>query len=49
MGALCEPCPLPQLWRGRWQGTEVAIKVLKVRDWSTRKSRDFSEEYPRLR
>ncbi|XP_064000171.1 integrin-linked protein kinase isoform X1 [Pogoniulus pusillus] len=38
-----------ELWRGRWQGTEVAIKVLKVRDWSTRKSRDFSEEYPRLR
>lgn len=25
------------------------MKVLKVRDWSTRKSRDFNEECPRLR
>ncbi|NXG45561.1 ILK kinase, partial [Psilopogon haemacephalus] len=33
-----------ELWRGRWQGTEVAVKVLKVRDWSTRKSRDFNED-----
>ncbi|NXF88499.1 ILK kinase, partial [Eubucco bourcierii] len=38
-----------ELWKGRWQGTDIAIKVLKVRDWTTRKSRDFNEEYPKLR
>uniref|UniRef100_A0AAY4BHJ8 Scaffold protein ILK n=1 Tax=Denticeps clupeoides TaxID=299321 RepID=A0AAY4BHJ8_9TELE len=38
-----------QLWRGRWQGNEIAVKVLKVRDWTTRKSRDFNEESPKLR
>uniref|UniRef100_A0A8C7U540 Protein kinase domain-containing protein n=1 Tax=Oncorhynchus mykiss TaxID=8022 RepID=A0A8C7U540_ONCMY len=27
-----------ELWQGRWQGNEVVVKVLKVRDWSTRKS-----------
>lgn len=25
------------------------MKLLKVRDWTTRKSRDFNEEYPKLR
>ncbi|XP_064209256.1 integrin-linked protein kinase-like [Anguilla rostrata] len=38
-----------ELWQGRWQGTEIVVKVLKVRDWTTRKSRDFNEEYPKLR
>ncbi|CAL8334663.1 unnamed protein product, partial [Boreogadus saida] len=38
-----------ELWQGRWQGNEVVVKVLKVRDWTTRKSRDFNEEYPKLR
>lgn len=38
-----------QLWQGRWQGNEIVVKVLKVRDWTTRKSRDFNEEYPKLR
>lgn len=38
-----------QLWKGRWQGNDIVVKVLKVRDWSTRKSRDFNEECPRLR
>uniref|UniRef100_A0AAY5L545 Scaffold protein ILK n=1 Tax=Esox lucius TaxID=8010 RepID=A0AAY5L545_ESOLU len=38
-----------ELWHGRWQGNDVVVKVLKVRDWSTRKSRDFNEEYPKLR
>uniref|UniRef100_A0A8C5UQN7 Scaffold protein ILK n=1 Tax=Microcebus murinus TaxID=30608 RepID=A0A8C5UQN7_MICMU len=33
-----------ELWKGRWQGNDIVIKVLKVRDWSTRKSRDFNEE-----
>ncbi|XP_067889059.1 integrin-linked protein kinase [Heterodontus francisci] len=38
-----------ELWKGRWQGNDIVIKVLKVRDWTTRKSRDFNEEYPKLR
>ncbi|KAL4608507.1 integrin-linked protein kinase [Arapaima gigas] len=38
-----------QLWQGRWQGNDIVVKVLYVRDWSTRKSRDFNEEYPKLR
>lgn len=38
-----------QLWQGRWQGTEIVVKMLHVRDWTTRKSRDFNEEYPKLR
>lgn len=25
------------------------MKVLQVRDWTTRKSRDFNEEHPKLR
>ncbi|XP_053561670.1 integrin-linked protein kinase [Bombina bombina] len=37
------------LWKGRWQGNDIVIKVLKIRDWTTRKSRDFNEEYPKLR
>uniref|UniRef100_A0A8C9VYA7 Scaffold protein ILK n=1 Tax=Scleropages formosus TaxID=113540 RepID=A0A8C9VYA7_SCLFO len=42
------PSPL-QLWQGRWQGNDIVVKVLHVRDWTTRKSRDFNEEYPKLR
>lgn len=38
-----------QLWQGRWQGDEIIVKVLQVRDWTTRKSRDFNEEHPKLR
>ncbi|KAK4829229.1 hypothetical protein QYF61_002494 [Mycteria americana] len=38
-----------QLWKGRWQGNDIVIKMLKIRDWTTRKSRDFNEEYPKLR
>uniref|UniRef100_A0A8C5MNT6 Scaffold protein ILK n=2 Tax=Anura TaxID=8342 RepID=A0A8C5MNT6_9ANUR len=38
-----------ELWKGRWQGNDIIIKLLKIRDWSTRKSRDFNEEYPKLR
>uniref|UniRef100_A0AAQ5X278 Scaffold protein ILK n=1 Tax=Amphiprion ocellaris TaxID=80972 RepID=A0AAQ5X278_AMPOC len=43
------PLELDPLWQGRWQGNEIVVKVLKVRDWTTRKSRDFNEEYPKLR
>ncbi|KAG7254117.1 hypothetical protein CRUP_004614 [Coryphaenoides rupestris] len=38
-----------ELWQGRWQGEEIVVKVLQVRDWTTRKSRDFNEEHPKLR
>uniref|UniRef100_A0A8C4YXK1 Scaffold protein ILK n=1 Tax=Gadus morhua TaxID=8049 RepID=A0A8C4YXK1_GADMO len=38
-----------ELWQGRWQGEEIVVKVLNVRDWTTRKSRDFNEEHPKLR
>uniref|UniRef100_A0A8V5FVC7 Uncharacterized protein n=1 Tax=Melopsittacus undulatus TaxID=13146 RepID=A0A8V5FVC7_MELUD len=38
-----------ELWKGRWQGNDIIIKLLKIRDWTTRKSRDFNEEYPKLR
>uniref|UniRef100_A0A8C2AKV1 Scaffold protein ILK n=1 Tax=Cyprinus carpio TaxID=7962 RepID=A0A8C2AKV1_CYPCA len=27
-----------ELWQGRWQGTEIVVKMLHVRDWTTRKS-----------
>uniref|UniRef100_A0A8D1TMP1 Scaffold protein ILK n=2 Tax=Sus scrofa TaxID=9823 RepID=A0A8D1TMP1_PIG len=43
------PPALDPLWKGRWQGNDIVVKMLKVRDWSTRKSRDFNEECPRLR
>uniref|UniRef100_A0AAY4AB02 Scaffold protein ILK n=1 Tax=Denticeps clupeoides TaxID=299321 RepID=A0AAY4AB02_9TELE len=38
-----------ELWQGRWQANEIVVKVLHIRDWTTRKSRDFNEEYPKLR
>uniref|UniRef100_UPI00358F473F integrin-linked protein kinase-like n=1 Tax=Myxine glutinosa TaxID=7769 RepID=UPI00358F473F len=38
-----------QLLKAMWQGTEVAVKILHVRDFSSRKKRDFLEEHPRLR
>uniref|UniRef100_A0A8C5NN21 Scaffold protein ILK n=7 Tax=Passeriformes TaxID=9126 RepID=A0A8C5NN21_JUNHY len=38
-----------ELWKGRWQGNDIVIKMLRIRDWTTRKSRDFNEEYPKLR
>ncbi|XP_054149754.1 integrin-linked protein kinase isoform X3 [Melozone crissalis] len=43
-----QPAPGP-LWKGRWQGNDIVIKMLRIRDWTTRKSRDFNEEYPKLR
>uniref|UniRef100_A0A8C5B1T3 Integrin-linked kinase n=1 Tax=Gadus morhua TaxID=8049 RepID=A0A8C5B1T3_GADMO len=27
-----------ELWQGRWQGEEIVVKVLNVRDWTTRKT-----------
>lgn len=41
--------PHCKLWQGRWQGNDIVAKELRVRDWTTRKTRDFNEEYPKLR
>ncbi|KRZ17426.1 Integrin-linked protein kinase, partial [Trichinella zimbabwensis] len=37
------------LWRGTWQGNEIVARILNLREVTPRKSRDFQEEYPRLR
>lgn len=36
-------------WRGRWQKNDIAAKILTVRDCTARISRDFNEEFPKLR
>ena len=38
-----------ETWRGKWQGNEIAAKILAVRECTSRISRDFNEEYPKLR
>ena len=38
-----------ETWRGKWQGNEIAAKILSVRECTPRISRDFNEEYPKLR
>lgn len=38
-----------QVWRGQWQGTDIVAKILKLRECNLRNSRDFKEEFPRLR
>ncbi|XP_059079833.1 integrin-linked protein kinase homolog pat-4-like [Tigriopus californicus] len=38
-----------ETWRGKWQGNEIAAKILNVRECTPRISRDFNEEYPKLR
>lgn len=35
-----------ELWKGRWQGNDIIVKMLKVRDWSTRKSRTSTRSVP---
>lgn len=37
------------IWQGVWQGNEVVAKVLNLRECTIRNSRDFKEEFPRLR
>lgn len=37
------------MWKGIWQGTAVMAKVLKVSNVTSRISREFGEEFPRLR
>ena len=38
-----------QVWRGLWQGNDIVAKILNVRECTVRMSRDFQEEFPRLR
>jgi len=38
-----------ETWRGIWQGNEIAAKILNIRECTPRISRDFNEEYPKLR
>jgi len=41
--------PTGETWRGKWQGNEIAAKILAVRECTPRISRDFNHEYPKLR
>ncbi|KAL9901904.1 integrin-linked protein kinase [Glossina fuscipes] len=41
--------PSGETWRGRWQKNDVIAKILTVRQCSSRVSRDFNEEFPKLR
>ncbi len=38
-----------ETWHGKWQGNEIAAKILRIRECTSRMSRDFNEEYPKLR
>ena len=40
---------LGETWQGKWQGNEIAAKVLALRECTPRISRDFNDEYPKLR
>ena len=41
--------PSGESWRGTWQGNDIVAKMLTVRECTARVSRDFNEEFPRLR
>ncbi|KYM89686.1 Integrin-linked protein kinase [Atta colombica] len=41
--------PSGETWRGRWQNNDIVAKILNVRECTTRISRDFNEEFPKLR
>lgn len=41
--------PSGETWRGTWQGNDIVAKVLRLREVTNRISRDFNDEYPRLR
>lgn len=36
-------------WRGRWQRNDIVAKILSRREYTARVSRDFNEEFPKLR
>ncbi|XP_064607588.1 integrin-linked protein kinase-like isoform X2 [Liolophura sinensis] len=37
------------VWRATWQGNDIVAKILSLRECTIRTSRDFQEEFPRLR
>lgn len=41
--------PSGETWRGKWQKNDIVAKVLAVRECTSRVSRDFNEEFPKLR
>ncbi|KAK7867757.1 hypothetical protein R5R35_002258 [Gryllus longicercus] len=41
--------PSGETWRGRWQKNEIVAKILALRECTSRISRDFNEEFPKLR
>nr|CAG4651746.1 EOG090X04G6 [Triops cancriformis] len=41
--------PSGESWKGKWQGIDIVAKILNVRECTARVSRDFNEEFPRLR
>lgn len=41
--------PSGETWRGLWQGNDIVAKILKLREVPPRITRDFNDEYPRLR
>lgn len=38
-----------ETWRGRWQNNDIVAKILNIRECTARISRDFNEEFPKLR
>lgn len=41
--------PSGETFRGRWQKNDIAAKILRIREFTSRISRDFNEEFPKLR
>ncbi|XP_023242722.1 integrin-linked protein kinase-like [Centruroides sculpturatus] len=41
--------PSGETWRGTLEGNDIVAKVLRLREVTNRVSRDFNDEYPRLR
>lgn len=41
--------PSGETWRGRWQNNDIVAKILNTRECTARISRDFNEEFPKLR
>lgn len=41
--------PSGETWKGSWQGNDIVAKILKVGEVTPRISRDFNDQYPRLR
>lgn len=41
--------PSGETWRGRWQNNDIIAKILTLREITPRASRDFNEEFPKLR